>query len=329
MTGSDSIIGIDLSLKNIWQSWFNFRKGKKYSFELHGFQYNLEKNLFKLFADLNSGKYKHGGYSNFIVCDNKRREISVACIRDRVVHRLIYDYLNKIYDKTFIYDAWSCRVGKGLLGAIERTQGFLKGNFTSFIWKADIKKFFDSVDHGVLLNILKLRIKDIKTFEILKDIIFSFTAKSGGRAGMPIGNLTSQIFANIYLNELDHFVIHQIKPKAYLRYADDFILIESDLKKLKSFNFEIKEFLKKKLRLSVNFKSDKIIKVRQGLKFLGVKLWYSGRILNKRNFFRIQKRLNLNNISSYSGLIKKHGNEKERNVFDWMVCEKEFLARFF
>ena len=120
--GSDSI---DLSLKNIWRSWFEFRKGKRASNELHEFQYHLEKNLYALFKDLNYGTYRHGCYKKFIVCDNKRREISVASIRDRVVHRLIYEWLEKIYDKTFIYDAWSCRKGKGLLGTIERAQVFL------------------------------------------------------------------------------------------------------------------------------------------------------------------------------------------------------------
>ncbi|MBI5754578.1 reverse transcriptase [Candidatus Peregrinibacteria bacterium] len=127
MIGSESI---DLSLKNIWQSWKEFRKGKKASDELHHFQYYLEKNLFELCEDLNNGRYKHGNYRKFIVNDNKRREISVAIIRDRVVHRLVYDYLEGIYDKTFIYDAWSCRKGKGLLGAIERTACFLKRSAT-------------------------------------------------------------------------------------------------------------------------------------------------------------------------------------------------------
>lgn len=115
-----------MSLKNIWHSWFAFRKGKRATTELHAFQYYLEKNLYELFQDLNRGTYHHVGYKKFIVCDNKRREISVATIRDRVVHRLIYDYLEKIYDKTFVYDAWSCRKGKGLFGAIERISGFLK-----------------------------------------------------------------------------------------------------------------------------------------------------------------------------------------------------------
>lgn len=121
--GNDSI---DLSLENTWESWFEFRKGKRATAELHEFQYYLEKNLFELCADLRGGRYAHGDYRRFIVCDNKRREVCVAGIRDRVVHRLIYSFLEGIYDKTFIYDAWSCRKGKGLLGAIDRISGFLR-----------------------------------------------------------------------------------------------------------------------------------------------------------------------------------------------------------
>ena len=123
MIGSESI---DLSLENIWRSWYQFKKGKNFTPDLHFFQYNLEKNLFELSRDLRLKRYRHGGYRKFIVNENKRREISVALVRDRLVHRLIYDYLEKIYNNTFIYDAWSCRKGKGLLGAIERTQAFLK-----------------------------------------------------------------------------------------------------------------------------------------------------------------------------------------------------------
>lgn len=130
MIGSDSI---DFGLKNIYKSWFNYRKGKKPNIEIDTFQYNLENELFRLHDELNAWTYKHGGYRKFTVCDNKKREISVASVRDRLVHRLIYDYLTPIYDKTFIYDAWSCRVGKGLLGAIERTQNFLLQNPSSYI----------------------------------------------------------------------------------------------------------------------------------------------------------------------------------------------------
>ncbi|MEK7524642.1 MAG: hypothetical protein AAB588_06490 [Patescibacteria group bacterium] len=178
--GNDSM---DLGLENIWHSWFAFRKGKRGTNELHEFQYYLESNLFELYKDLNEGKYRHGGYKKFVVSDNKRREVSVASIRDRVVHRLVYDYLNGIYNKTFIYDAWSCRTNKGLLGAIERAQAFLKKHPHSYVWKGDVKKFFDSVDQKTLLGILSLKIKDARSYNLLGEIIDGFRSNVVDKGG--------------------------------------------------------------------------------------------------------------------------------------------------
>lgn len=137
------------------------------------YTYYLEQNLYKLYHDLNNSTYRHGGYRNFVVTDNKRRRISVASIQDRIVHRLIYEYLVPIYDKTFIFDAWSCRKNKGLLGAIERTQCFLHAFPRGFIWRADITKFFDNVDREVLLLILKRKIFNVRTLALLKEVINS------------------------------------------------------------------------------------------------------------------------------------------------------------
>ena len=318
---------IDLGLENIWRSWFVFKKGKNFTTELHAFQYHMEKNLYELFKTLNDNSYRHGGYRKFIVCDNKPREISVARVRGRVVHRLVYDYLNKIYDKTFIYDAWSCRMNKGLLGAIERTQTFLQRYPHAYIWKGDVKKFFDSVDQETLLNMLALRIKDSETFILLQEIIGSYTTVTGRKVGMPIGNLTSQIFANIYLNELDRFVKYELKPNAYLRYGEDFILVENNLEKLNFFRLETIKFLETRLKLRMNSKSDKIVKAKNGLRFLGVKFCPICRTLNRRNLSRTASKLSPGNISSYSDLLKKHGSGKQIKNFNWLVYEK-LLADF-
>lgn len=139
---------------------------------------------------------------------------------------------------------------------------------------------------------------------------------------MPIGNLTSQIFANIYLNEFDHFVKHNLKPKAYLRYGDDFIMIEPDLPKLNFFRAQAADFLRKTLKLHFNPKSDKIFKAHQGLKFLGVILWPSGRKLNRRNFARVYEKLTVNNVGSYYGIMKYHANYKRTRGFYWYISEK-------
>lgn len=167
-------VSIDLSLTNIWNCWFQFHKGKKPTKEIEHFQYFLEKNLFILYCQLNNGSYRHGGYRHFVVTDNKRRQIAVASVRDRVVHRLLYEYLAPIYDKTFLFDVWSCRKEKGLLGAIERTQSFLRRYSKNFIWRADIQKFFDHVDHNILIRILRLKIVDKKALWLLEEVIKSY-----------------------------------------------------------------------------------------------------------------------------------------------------------
>ena len=178
--GSDFI---DLGLKNVWKAWTEFRKGKRVTDELHTFQYYLEKNLYALHKELSNGTYRHGGYKRFMVCDNKRREISVAPIRDRVVHRLLYDFLVPIWDKTFIYNAWSCRKNKGLLGAIERTQSFMRRFPSAYVWKGDVEKFFDSVDHKTLLKILARRVKEQRACILLREIIESYAIDRSGGGG--------------------------------------------------------------------------------------------------------------------------------------------------
>ena len=139
---------------------------------------------------------------------------------------------------------------------------------------------------------------------------------------MPIGNLISQIFANIYLNELDRFVKHIIKPQAYLRYGDDFIIISKSIGQLKIIRRKIIEFLKTKLKLEINAKNDIIIKARCGMKFLGVRIYPKGRKLSNRNWRRAKEKLNRRNISSYSGLVKQHSKEKRIKEFNWLVLEK-------
>ncbi len=178
MTGKDSI---NLGLGNIWRSWLNFRKSKHVTAELDAFQFDLEKIFFELERDLANGNYHHGPYKKFIVCDNKKREISVAGIRDRVVHRLVYDYLVPIFDQTFIYDAWSCRKEKGLFGAIERAQEFLKSYPNAFVWRADIKKFFDSVNQEILMRILFRKVTDPKACQLIHGIIRSFAERERER----------------------------------------------------------------------------------------------------------------------------------------------------
>lgn len=161
----------DTSLPKIWNSWYAFVCGKNKTTELGEFIFYLESNLSKLQKEITADTYKHGKYRIFTVFENKKRETCVATIRDRVIHRLLYDYLVNIYDITFIFDAWSCRKNKGLLGCILRAQYFLHKSPHSFVWRADIKKFFDSVDRNVLFNILKRKVTDNKALSLLSEVI--------------------------------------------------------------------------------------------------------------------------------------------------------------
>lgn len=177
MGNVSNIEKIDLSLNNIWRSWFLFRRGKRKIKELEFFQYYLEENLGRLYEELNKNIYRHGSYQYFVIQEKKRRHIAVAQIRDRVVHRLVYEYLVKLYDPIFIYDIWSCRKNKGLLGAIERTQKIFKKYPRSFVWRADITKFFDNVNVATLYEIVCRRVKDENARRLLKIILDSYNGR--------------------------------------------------------------------------------------------------------------------------------------------------------
>lgn len=308
---------IEVSLPEIWNAWWHFRHGKRRTPELDNFIFNLESELRQLESELASQIYLHGSYRTFVVDENKKRTIHVAAIRDRVAHRLLYDYLVPIFDKTFIPDLWSCRKGKGLLGAILRTQELLRRNQFAFVWRSDVKKFFDSVDQETLLKILGRKLKkNSRAFWLAHRII-----KSYQYFGTPIGNITSQIFANIYLNEFDQFVAKILKPIGYLRYGDDFIIIHQNLSELEEMKKLATDFLADKLKLTINRRNDIVVKVRRGIHFLGVEIFPFGRRLLNRAVSQLYSRLGLKNISSYSGIIRKHGNRKAIRAFDWRIFD--------
>ncbi len=168
------VVVVDLTLTNIWRAWVAFRRGKKPSRVILGFEENLQANLLQLCYDLNSGRYEHQEYSHKIVHEKKRRDIFVAGVRDRVVHRLLYDYLVPIIDPTLDYDVWSCRTGKGLHACLARTERLLRKHPTAWIWRADITKFFDSVPHDTLMEVVDRRIDCPKTKNILDKVVFSY-----------------------------------------------------------------------------------------------------------------------------------------------------------
>src|SRR3989344_8531542 len=227
-----------ISIENLFQAWDEFKCGKRNKRDVQVFERYLEDNLFSLHYALKNKSYKHGGYSEFFVNDPKRRHIHKAPVCDRIVHHLLYKYLYFLFDKTFIHDAYSCRLDKGTHRAVKRLEQYTRivsKNYTQDCWalKLDIKQFFASVDHEILLKFIRRKVNDKNILWLINEILTSFRTDKGKNAGIPLGNLTSQIFANIYLNELDQFVKQDLKIKYYIRYADDFIILNTGKLQLK------------------------------------------------------------------------------------------------
>lgn len=266
------------TLESLFQAWDQFIKGKKKKTDVLAFTIFLENNLFPLYESLKNKTYKHGGYQSFYVRDPKVRHISKAVVKDRVVHHLVSAILYKIFDSSFYMHSYSCRKEKGTHKAVE---AFIKigrkasknNSSKCFVLKCDIKKYFATVDHKILKELLKRKVKDEELLWLLDEIINSwhseYTLDSNNPKGMPIGNLTSQLFANIYLDPLDRFVKHELKVEYYLRYADDFAILGESEEYLESLISKIEGFLKSDLKLSLH--PDKII-IRDyylGTDFLG------------------------------------------------------------
>jgi len=299
---------------------------------LHTFFYNAEFEIGKLAEDIEEGCYKHGPYDSFIVCDNKKRTVHVASFRDRVLHRMLYDYLVAQYDKIFFYDVWSCREDKGLMVAITRAQAQMRRYKHGVVWRLDINKFFNSVDHEVLKLLLSRRVTSPVYQKLLYEVIDSYQYGKDGeyahnskhtndrRIGIAIGNLTSQIFANIYLHEFDRYVVHTIRPCGWLRYGDDCIMIFKNKSEAATAQVSCILFLKENLHLSVSNKGNYVGDVASGIQFLGCVIYPTGRTLNKRMKRRMQSKLTAWNSSSY-GAMMVHHDKKHLKQFNWHMSD--------
>jgi retron-type reverse transcriptase len=308
---------LSTSYDELYQAWQRFRKGKRPSRTIDEFAYHLEINLRQLSDELTNKTYSHGGYQKVVLQEKKRRDLAVAHVRDRVVHRLLYNYLVDAYDKSFDPDVWSCRVGKGLHKCLDRTQQLLRQYPHSYIWRADITKFFDSVDHERMMACLTRKLGSADPAVWLSaEIIKSYNLNG---AGIPIGNLTSQIFANIYLHEFDRYVRHDLKPQAYLRYGDDFLLFLPTRHQAYTTSHQATNFLQSDLNLTINPKNHVIIAATDGLKFLGQTVTAEAAVVDKHTTKRALERINWHNVSSYRSLPLA---QTAKNQLDWILLEK-------
>jgi RNA-directed DNA polymerase len=315
-------VSIDASIEGLWRAWQRFARGKRRTPAFDHFAYHLERNLRVLEFELKARTYRHGTYQTFLMRDPKQRVIAVAPIRDRVVHRLVYDALVDRFDRVFLFDVWSCREGKGLHAAIDRAEGFLASFPRCIVWRADVARFFESVDHGVLRSCLRRRVTGEQAWFVLDQIIDSSPPATGSgsrRCGIPIGNVTSQVFANIILHELDRFVVHVVRPLRYLRYGDDFLLFVSGKAEVQNARQAVTAFLCHELQLRVHPRHDVIVAARRGLHFCGYDLFPTGRRLRAGTAARWQAQLRPGNIGSYHGLVRSEHCERSLKLFHWLV----------
>lgn len=303
-----------ISVENLLLAWQEFIRGKRAKRDVQIFSLNLMDNIIQLHKELANRSYIHGGYHDFFINDPKPRHIHKASVRDRLLHHAIYRILYPFFDRTFIADSFSCRNKKGTHKALNRLRRFaheVSKNNTKTCWilKCDIKKFFENIDHGILLPILKSYIPDKNIIWLLERVIGSFSSKPG--VGLPLGNLTSQLFVNVYMNVFDQFMKHKTKAEYYLRYADDFVIMSQDRGWLVSLIPEIERFLKERLGLSLHPQKIFLKTLASGMDYLGWVHFPDHRILRTATKRRMMKRILENptneTLHSYLGLLG-HGN---------------------
>lgn len=318
-----------ISLENLLEAWKEFLKGKRNKKDVQEFQYKLSDNILDLHTDLNDRKYAHGGYHAFNISDPKPRNIHKATVRDRLLHHALYRKLYPLFDIQFIYDSYSCRKSRGTHRALKRFKAFTdiaSKNNTKMLWilKCDVRKFFASIDQVILIHILRKYIGDKEVIDLIKTVMSSFYSTKLGK-GLPLGNLTSQLLVNMYMNEFDQFMKHKLKAKHYVRYADDFVIMSRDKAWLERILEEIKIFLRGKLALELHPNKISIKAFSSGVDFLGWVHFPDHRILRtttkKRMFRNIEsKKKNLDpeklsaTAQSYLGMLK-HGNTNKLKNF--------------
>ncbi len=228
--------------------------------------FGLEGQLRRIREELLDGRYRFGTYRVFKVRDPKERVIKAAPFRDRVVHHALCNVIAPIFERSMIPDCYACRVGKGNLAAVRRLQGWVRGRPHDFALVCDVRKYFDSIDHGLLLGLLSRRLRDRRLIALLADLLAGGAASPG--KGIPIGNLTSQLFANLYLDSFDHFVKETLRVRHYLRYVDDFVCLGLSKPGL----WQVLEAQEEKLavlELSLAPRKVRLAPVSTGLPFLG------------------------------------------------------------
>lgn len=288
MVDTKTINGVNLypniyDFGNLFTAYNDSKSGKRWKNSTVRFEINALVELHHLQQALKEERYVLGPYNVFKVFEPKERTIKSIQFKHKVVQRSLCDnVLEPIFDRSFIYDNYACRKGKGTHAGLDRTAEFLRRHYRlhgleGWILKCDIEKYFDSIDHEILKVIIRKHIKDVRVLKLLDDVLDSIP---GGK-GLPLGNQTSQWFSVLFLNDFDHYIKERLGVKMYLRYMDDFVLIHRDKAFLQECKLAIVEYLKD-LKLELNHKSH-IFPVKNGVDFLGFRLYLTdtGKVIRK------------------------------------------------
>ena len=312
-------------MKNLCQAWCEFVRGKKSKKDVAEFSLDLSRNIFKLHEDLRNKTYCHGAYEAFSINDPKPRSIHKASVRDRLLHHAIYRVLYPHFDRKFIYDSYSCRYGKGTHRALDRFRQFVlkvseSNSRVCWILKCDIRKFFASIDQEILIKIVEKHIKNQDVVWLIRQVVKSFQSTGPGK-GLPLGNLTSQLLVNVYMNEFDQFVKHGLKQKYYIRYADDFVIMDNDKGVLLEVLLKIGDFLEENLKLTIH--PDKIFfqTATSGVDFLGWVHFPKHRVLRTVTRKRMSRNIKakdgkIETVQSYLGLLGRGNGYKLQKLLE-------------
>lgn len=287
-----------------------------------------------MLEELRTEAYQPGPYRTFYIHDPKKRMISAAPFRDRVVHHALCNIIEPLFEPTFIYDTYANRKGKGTHAGIRRCQQFLRQY--KYVLKADIRKYFPSIDHGILKGLIARKIKCSRTLALIGKIIDNSNSQesvpdyfpgddlftlSKRRKGLPMGNLTSQFFANLYLSPFDHFAKEQLGFKGYVRYVDDFVCFDNDKSRLHQTKAEMQRFMASELRLLLHPQKSQVFPTKNGVTFLGQRVFTTHRRLKRENVQRFRKRLAIRLKDYEAGKISPELMECQLN--SWLGHAKQ------
>ena len=276
-----------VAFENLRRAAHKAARGKRDQPSVARFEFHLEPELLRLQDELQTGRYQPGSFFTFEIRDPKRRHICAAPYRDRVVHHALCQILEPLFEQRLIFDSYACRPGKGSHAAVARAQFFARRH--RYFLKCDVRTYFESVDHAVLQALLARLFKDPPLLALLNRIIAHAPPGAAPDQGLPIGNLTSQHFANLYLGELDHHLKDRLGVKGYLRYMDDLLLFAADPPELHLRLAALRAFLRDTLRLELKETATRLAPVTEGIPFLGFRVYPGVLRLNPRTLRRFRR----------------------------------------